>query len=152
VASLDLKNPGPKEYAIVGGGALALFLVYKWWKNRQAAPAAADTTDSGTTAPSTPTGLNTAGWMAWLQDHAGTSTTTSTTTSSSSSGTGTVPNVVGQRGEAASAAIKGAGFKPLQTPSSTAKGKSTTVTSQNPKGGAKAAKGSDVAYAVKVDA
>ena len=151
MASFDLKNPGPKEYAIAGGGALALFLIYKWWKGRTAAPAAT-TADNGTTAPATATGLNTAGWMAWLQDHAGTSTTTSTTTSSGQTGTGTVPNVVGQRGEAASAAIKGAGFKPLQTPSSTARGKSTKVTSQNPKGGTKAAKGSDVAYAVEVAA
>jgi|HubBroStandDraft_1064217.scaffolds.fasta_scaffold30757_3 hypothetical protein len=82
MAGLNLSKPGPKEYAIVGGSALVLFLVYKWWKNRQTTAAAAtpDTSasDTGNTAPSTPTGLSTSQFLAWIQDHSS-STTTKTT-------------------------------------------------------------------------
>jgi hypothetical protein len=158
----SLTKPGPKEYLIVGGVVLAAALVYMWWKKRQAASTAADTsgdtTDTGTTAPATPTGLSTAALLAWIQDHAGNgSSTTTTSTSSNGGGTtttktqpGTVPNVVGQRGEVARDAIEGAGYRAIQVPATTAKGKSTVVTSQNPAGGRPAAKGSTVAISVKV--
>jgi PASTA domain len=62
----------------------------------------------------------------------------------------TVPNVTGQRGEAAKATLERNGFKVIQDPASTPKGKSTTVTSQNPLAGSKAAKGSTVAIGLKV--
>jgi hypothetical protein len=82
MAGFSLSKPGPKEYAIVGGSALVLFLIYKWWQNRQASTAAsaANDTDTGTgnTAPSTPTGLSTSQFLAWIQDHSSSSTTTTT--------------------------------------------------------------------------
>jgi hypothetical protein len=63
----------------------------------------------------------------------------------------TVPNVTKSRTEVGKARLKAAGFKVTQTPATTPKGKSTTITSQNPTGGKKAAKGSTVTIAVSVN-
>src|SRR5580658_2134246 len=141
----SLTKPGAKEYLIIGGVALAAGLLYFWWKNKQAAASTAADTGTGS-GQSTPTGLSTGQLWSWISDHNSSTTTTSTTPA----GTATVPTVTGKRGEDAKDAITAAGFKPLQTPATTPKGKTTKVTSQNPKGGSKAAKGSDVAYAVSV--
>jgi hypothetical protein len=90
----SITKPGTREYLIVGGIALAGGLIYFWWKKRQAAAAAAaepDTTDTGTgtSAPSTPTGLNTADWLAWVQDHSSSSTTATTGGGGGTTSTGT---------------------------------------------------------------
>jgi hypothetical protein len=148
----SLTKPGAKEYLIIGGVALAAGLLYFWWKNKQAAASTAADTGTGTgSGPSTPTGLSTGQLWSWISDHNSSTTTTSTTPpTTTAAGTATVPTVTGKRGEDAKDAITAAGFKPLQTPATTPKGKTTKVTSQNPKGGSKAAKGSDVAYAVSV--
>ena len=67
---LDLKNPGPKEYIIVGGVVLGLALLYFWWKGKtQSAPAV--NPPGGRGSPATATGLSTGDLMAWLRDHAG---------------------------------------------------------------------------------
>src|SRR5271166_6011617 len=147
----SLSKPGAKEYLIVGGVTLAAALLYFWWKNRTASTAAAATTPAtdGTTAPATPTGLSTGQFLAWVQDHA--SSSTSTTPDKVKTASGVVPHVVGKPGEEAADAIQGAGFRPLQTPPGTPKGKRTIVTSQNPSGGRHMAKGAPVAYAVRVD-
>lgn len=64
----------------------------------------------------------------------------------------TVPKVTGKHGEDAKDALQKAGFKVLQDPATTPRGKTTTVTSQNPAGGTKAAKGSTVSIAVTTSA
>jgi PASTA domain len=141
-------NPGMREYLIAGGVTLGVVAVYFWWKNRTAAAApAADTT--GSSAPATPTGLSTSQLLAWIQDHS--SSTTTTAGKPGKTGTGTVPDVVGKPGEEARDAINSAGFRVLQTPPSTPKGKRTVVTSQNPAGGRRLPEGSAVAIAVKLD-
>ena len=70
---LNLGQPGAKEYLIVGGTALGLALLYFWWQRRhggtsQSAPATGS-------APSTPTGLSTAQFSAFLRDFASSTTT-----------------------------------------------------------------------------
>ena len=91
----SLSNPGAKEYLIVGGVVLVAAAAYFWWKNRQAANAATSTpTSAGTSAPDTATGLNTANWLAWVQDHNTSTTTTTTTPGSTPAGTTTAPKVV----------------------------------------------------------
>jgi hypothetical protein len=147
---LNLSKPGAKEYLLVGGLALGGGLLYFWWKNRQSAAAPAAATGSGTSAPSTPTGLSTSQLLAWIHDHS-TSTTKTTTAPGKKTTIGTVPDVVGRGGEEAGDAIRSAGYRPLQTPPATAKGKHTIVTSQNPAGGRKMARGGTVAYNVKLD-
>jgi hypothetical protein len=66
----SLSRPGVKEYAIVGVGALALFLAYKWWKGRQTASTAAASSGTGNTVyyPS-PSGLSAAQLLAFISDH-----------------------------------------------------------------------------------
>jgi|SRR5271166_2655773 len=145
----SLTKPGAKEYLIVGGVALGGALLYFWWKGRTTAPAAATNPSDGTAAPGTPTGLSTGQFLAWVQDH--TSTSTSTPPDKVKTASGVVPHVVGKSGEEAADAIQGAGFRPLQTPPGTPKGKRTVVTSQNPSGGRHMAKGAPVAFAVRVD-
>jgi hypothetical protein len=63
----------------------------------------------------------------------------------------TVPSVIGERGETAHDTLTGAGFKVTQNPPATPQGKTTTVTSQAPDGGKKAAKGSTVTIQLKVN-
>ena len=156
----DLTHPGAKEYLIVGGAVLAVALVYIYLKKRSAAGSGSGgactdadgnpgTTDasgncisSGSAAPSTATGLSTSDLMGWIQDHSSSTTTTTTPAA------GTVPDVVGKTGDEAKAALKSAGYTTVQVPPTTPKGESTRVTSQNPKSGAKAAKGSPVAIEV----
>jgi cytoskeletal protein RodZ len=142
-------SPGAKEYLIVGGVTLGVVVIYFWWKNRTTTTTPATTDSTGSTAPSTPTGLSTSQFLAWIQDH--TSSTTTTTSPVKKTKTGTVPDVVGKPGEEARDAISDAGFRALQTPPTTAKGKRTIVTSQNPAGGRRLPEGSTVAIAVKVD-
>jgi hypothetical protein len=100
----NLSKPGTKEYLIVGGVALAAALVYFLIKKRNAAAAAAatpaDTTDTGTTAPSTPTGLSTAALMAWIQDHQMGTTTATTGGGGGTSTTGTATGGAGGTGGA----------------------------------------------------
>jgi hypothetical protein len=69
MAALDLKNPGAKEYLIVGGVALGAALLYFWWKGRKGGATAAATDTAGSSAPATPTGLNTSQFFAWIRDH-----------------------------------------------------------------------------------
>jgi len=155
----DVRNPGPKEYVIVGLGTIGAYLLITFIASRKASSSQAQQnstaddqgTGSGDTTTASPAGGAAAFWL-WLQDHAGGSTTTTTTSSTTgaSTTTATVPSVVGERGEAARAKVSAAGFKPIQVPPTTAKGKSTIVRSQNPAGGTKAAKGSDVALEVAV--
>jgi PASTA domain len=63
----------------------------------------------------------------------------------------TVPEVVGDRGEAARDKITKAGFRFRQIPPRTPRGKTTTVTSETPRGGSKAKKGATVTTHVKVN-
>jgi len=169
ILGLNLGNPGAKEYLIVGGGALGLFLVYRWWKNRQAAPATANsqgtpctaadgsagTMDSsgncigsGTTAPSTATGLSTSALLAWIQDHSS-STTTTTTTGKGTAKKVTVPPLVGSRAETAVDALKGLGLD-ASLSQGTPKGKTGTISAQSPKAGNVVAAGSTVRLTNKV--
>jgi hypothetical protein len=131
-----MSKPGVKEYAIVGGAALAIALGYLWWKKHQAAAAApADTTDTGTTAPGTPTGLSTSALMAWIQDHSSSTTTTTKPPPPNpgpASGKAEVPDVVGMKGSAAEALLKARGFRTTQSPAQTKRGKVTRVVSQAP--------------------
>lgn len=76
----DLGNPGAKEYLIVGGVALGAALLYFWYKKRQGTAAPSTSTDTGSTAPASPTGLNTAALLAWIHDHQSSTTTTVTAT------------------------------------------------------------------------
>src|SRR5579871_5022139 len=155
----DARNPGAKEYVIVALGTIGAYLVITFISGRKAASSAAaqqasTADDQGTTGDVTtasPAGGAAAFWL-WLQDHAGGSTTTTTTsnTTGTATTTATVPSVIGERGETARAKVSAAGFKPIQVPATTAKGKTTVVKSQNPAGGTKAAKGSDVAIEVAV--
>lgn len=85
MAKFSLSNPGAKEYLIVGGVAIGVFALYKWWSNRNAAASSSTNPSSGTTAPASPTGLTTGDLLAWISDHS--STTTTTTGSSSTPGT-----------------------------------------------------------------
>ena len=90
MASFSLSKPGAKEYLIVGGVALGAGLMFFWWKNRQAsATAATGSPTSSSSAPSTPTGLSTGDFLAWIHDHTSTTTTTTTSTPSTPSGTTT---------------------------------------------------------------
>jgi PASTA domain len=56
----------------------------------------------------------------------------------------TVPTIIGERGEDARKTVESLGLKWSQTPSSTPKGKTTTVKTQSPTGGSKVASGSTV--------
>ena len=88
----SLSKPGGKEYMVVGGITLAAALAYFWWKKRQspaAATPATGNTGNTTSAPATPTGLNTADWLAWAQDHASSSTTATTGGGGGTTTTGT---------------------------------------------------------------
>jgi len=155
----DVRKPGPKEYVIVGLGTIGAYLLVSFLKGRKAASSAAQQdstaddqgTGTGEVTTASPAGGAAAFWL-WLQDHAGGSTTTRTTSSTTGTATttATVPSVVGERGETARAKVSAVGFKPIQVPATTPKGKSTTVKSQNPAGGTKAAKGTDVALEVAV--
>jgi PASTA domain len=63
----------------------------------------------------------------------------------------TVPNVVGQDGTQAKLSLVTKGFKVAQNPATTPKGKTTKVTSQNPRAGQRAAKGSTVTIGLAVN-
>lgn len=67
----NLSDPGVKEYLIVGGVAVAAFLVWQWWKNNHPSPAAstAGPSSGGGRPPSSPSGLSTSQFMAWIRDH-----------------------------------------------------------------------------------
>jgi PASTA domain len=155
----DLASPGPKEYAIIGGSVLAVALAYFWWKKRQAAASAAasPSTDSstGSSAPSTPTGLNTSQFLSWIHDHNSSSTTTTapvSSTTSSSTGSGgsiPVPAVVGERANFAIGELESSG---LSWSSSTSRNpqKTYTVSAQNPSAGTLVAPGSKVALTFKM--
>jgi PASTA domain len=67
-----------------------------------------------------------------------------------SGGKVTVPNVIGSSGLTARLAIAARGLKSVQSPKTTQRGKSTTVTSQSPKAGSKVKLGSTVTINVKV--
>ena len=133
---LDFKHPGGKEALLAGGVALGLALLYFWYKNRQAAnAAAANQSASGSSGTSSPTAL----LMSWIHDHQ----------SSTSGGTMvTVPNVVGMGDTAADAAISAVGLKVKDANEPKGGfGKNIgqyTVTSQSPAAGAKVAPGSTV--------
>lgn len=96
----DLQNPGPKEYVIAGGGAIALVLAWQWWRNRQASQAAAagqGSTGTGSqqgSVSTSPTGLSLAALLLWLQDHASSSTTTTTTTTATAPSGGKRPTSI----------------------------------------------------------
>lgn len=148
MASFDLKNPGVKEYAIVGGVVLGGALIYFWWKKRQAAAAApADTsgdTSGDTTAPGTPTGLSTSAFLAWIQDHSSSTTTTAAPKAPGPvSGKAEVPNVVGMKGSAGEALLKARGFRTSQSPARTPAGRVTRIVGQEP-GASQQPKGSTV--------
>ena len=154
----NLRNPGPKEYVITGVAVLGLYLAYTWWKNRSAATAAtaanAATPTAAAPAQYGPGPGLASLWLA-IQDLQGKTTTTTTTSTPdepepAKAGTGTVPHVVGEAGATARAKVSAAGFKPIQVPATTPKGRATVVRSQNPAGGAKAARGTDVALEVAV--
>jgi hypothetical protein len=80
-----------------------------------------------------------------------TTTPTPTPTPTPTAAKVTVPNVVGKRGEDAKDTIQKAGLVDQQVPATTPKGKTTTVTSTDPKAGTKVDKGSTVSVAVKVN-
>jgi PASTA domain len=63
----------------------------------------------------------------------------------------TVPNITGERGEAGKDILAAAGLKLKQSPPGSPKGKTTTIISQNPKGGAKVAKGTTVSDVIRVN-
>ena len=67
---LDLKNPGAKEYLIVGGVVLGLALLYFWWRGKTQAPAA-PAPAGGRRSPGTPTGVSTGDLVTWMHDHDG---------------------------------------------------------------------------------
>jgi hypothetical protein len=73
----DLRNPGGKEYAVVGVATIGLYFIYEWWKNRNAAStaaAAAATTPATTTTPTYGPGTGSSAlWLA-LHDLQGTNT------------------------------------------------------------------------------
>jgi PASTA domain len=62
----------------------------------------------------------------------------------------TVPNVVGKHAAAAKSDLELAGFKVVQEPASTPRGKSAIVQSQDPRGNTKAAHGATVTIHVRV--
>jgi hypothetical protein len=63
----SLRNPGGKEYLIVGGVVLAAALLYYWYKNKTGTAAAPASSAAG--GPSTPTGLSTSSFVTWITDH-----------------------------------------------------------------------------------
>lgn len=73
----SLTNPGPKEYMIVGGIALAAGLIYFWYKNKTAATSnsSSSANQSGTTSSTgspqgpSPTGLTLTAFKSWLQSN-----------------------------------------------------------------------------------
>ncbi len=65
---LDWRNPGAKEYVIVGGTALGLALAYFWWKGRHGGTPPAAAPSSAPAA--SPTGMPRQSLMLWIQDHA----------------------------------------------------------------------------------
>ena len=77
-AGFSWRDPGAKEVLLAGGLAVAAGLVFMWWRKNHPGVAASTATDgtTGTTAPASPTGLNTAQFLAWIHDHQSSSTTT----------------------------------------------------------------------------
>lgn len=157
----SLSKPGPKEYLLVGGSALVLFLVYKWYKSKTTAaatPAAA--TDTSGNAPGTPTGLSTAQLLSWIHDHNSSSTTTTTATNPATTpgGTGgppaaktiTVPNVTGERANFAIGKLQSAGLTYTSASGARNPKLEYTVASQQPGAGAKAASDTPVALTFRV--
>jgi hypothetical protein len=132
----SLTSPGPKEYLIVGGAALGLFLLYDWWKNRTAAATSSTGSTGSGSAPSTPTGLSTSALTAFFQDF-------QSSTRPSGSTKVKVPNVVGQRREEAGPVIRRAG---LVADFSAREG---VVTREEPKAGSSVEKGSSVSLTLK---
>jgi cytoskeletal protein RodZ len=92
MAAFNIRHPGVKEFAIVIGGTLVLYLGYEWWKNRQSSSSSDDSADTGTTQAASPTGLSSGALLAWLQNHNSSASTTSTSTGTSSTGTSTTPS------------------------------------------------------------
>jgi len=146
----SMAKPGGKQYLIVGGVTLGGALLYFWWKNRKAAPAAA-ADSTGTSAPSTPTGLSTAEFWAWIQDH----TTSTTKTTGGGGGPGpkpkpkpgtkvTVPDVVGREYHDAAIMLKEAGLQAHRAEPDVGK-----VTAEVPKAGRKVPHGSAVVLSGK---
>ena len=132
----SLTNPGPREYLIVGVGALALFLLYNWWENRTSASASTGSGSDNGSAPSTPTGLSTSALTAFFQDF-------QSSTKPSGSTKVKVPNVVGQRREDAGPVIRHAGLKPDFSASE------GVVSKEDPKAGSSVEKGSSVSLTLK---
>lgn len=81
MAKFDVKNPGAKEFLIVGGVALAGFLVWQHFRgNSAAATPSADTPAEATPVDnSSPTGLSNSQLLLWITDHMRSTTTTKTT-------------------------------------------------------------------------
>jgi hypothetical protein len=153
----DLQHPGGKEYAIAIGGALALYFIIKWFQNRNSSSsAAAPSSDSGTTAPSSPTGLNLASLMTWIQDQQSSpATTTSTTTTGGGTTTATatknitVPDVTGKRANTAIGQLESDGLSWVSTTGDRNSALEYTVSSQSPKAGTKVTAGTKVSLAFK---
>ena len=169
----DLRNPGGKEYAVVGVATIGLYFIYEWWKNRNAAStaaAAAATTPATTTTPTYGPGTGSSAlWLA-LHDLQGTNTSTTTTTTgtgtaagtgtgTSTTGTGTttaappaatvtVPVTFGLRATPALAKIQSAGLR-AQTSPARNPAKTYQSTGSTPEGGSKVAPGSLITVHVK---
>ena len=108
---LNLGHPGGKEYVIVGGVALGIGLVWFWWKKRTgaASSAASEPATGNSSAPSTPTGMNTADFSSWVHDHQSSSTTTAPGKPGAAKKV-TVPDVTGSKYPVASKQIAAAGL------------------------------------------
>jgi PASTA domain len=144
---------GMPWWVIIGiAGVAAYFLFFRNSSSSGSGTGASSSAGSGTVTSSGSTTLDSGAVSVTVtQNGNGGQPTPPTTTSTGTSSQVAVPDVVGQRGAAAKTTLEKAGFKVSQSPKTTPKGKSTTVTSQSPKAGTKAAKGSTVKDTVKVN-
>ena len=65
---MNWREPGAKEFLVVGGVTLAAFFLWRAWKNRAGGQAAAPPSAAPAVGPSTPTGLSTATIVNWTHN------------------------------------------------------------------------------------
>lgn len=68
---MNWRQPGVKEYLVVGGVVVVGALAYMWWKNRQAGGAASAPASSApaSSASGSRTGTTTENLKLWIMDH-----------------------------------------------------------------------------------
>jgi PASTA domain len=146
----------PVPVLIIGGALIAYFLFFRNSSSSSSGSGASSSTSGTNTLTTGNTTVDTGAVAVTVNggstsEESGNSNPGTSTPTPASTTTVTVPNIVGQRGATAKSTLEKAGLGVSQSPKTTPKGKTTKVTSQNPKAGAKVAKGSIVSDVVTVN-